>query len=111
MGKYASQTSRQQQSNKYVGGRRRLAIWIGFMVLFLSWAGYTLVNQMSQIADMDTQLVEKGQVQAELDKTVSQLEHEVNRLQDPEYIGQLARKDYGLFRPEETPIRPDVSSP
>ncbi|WP_438348300.1 FtsB family cell division protein [Paenibacillus sp. FA6] len=111
MSKYASQTSRSQQSTKYAGGRRRLVIWMCFMIFFLGWAGYTLMNQRSQIADINMELVKKERTQAESDQSVLQLEYEVNRLQDPEYIGQLARKDYGLYRPEETPIRPDVSSP
>lgn len=110
MGKYASQTTN-QQSTKYVGGRRRLSLWMLFMVLFMSWAGYTLFNQNSQIAETNAELVKKQATKAESDKSVQQLEYEVNRLQDPEYIGQLARKEYGLYRPEEIPIRPDVSSP
>ena len=111
MGKYASQTSSHQQSTKYAGGRRRLTLWMCFMVLFVGWAGYTLINQSSQIAEINNELVKKEDTKAEIDQSVLQLEHEVNRLQDPEYIGQLARKEYGLYRPEETPIRPDVSSP
>ncbi|AOZ92807.1 FtsB family cell division protein [Paenibacillus crassostreae] len=111
MGKYASQASSQQQSIKNAGGRRRLILWICFMLLFLCWAGYTLINQRSQIADMNMELINKETTKTETDQTVLQLEYEVNRLQDPEYIGQLARKDYGLYRPEETPIRPDISSP
>ncbi|OAB42725.1 FtsB family cell division protein [Paenibacillus glacialis] len=111
MGKYASQTSVNQGSTKYAGGRRRLSLWMCFMVLFMSWAGYTLFNQNSQIADTNAELVKKQAAKAASDEAVLQLKHEVNRLQDPEYIGQLARKDYGLYRPEEIPIRPDVSSP
>lgn len=111
MGKYASQTLNNQQATKYAGGRRRLSLWMCFMVLFMGWAGYTLLNQNSQIAVTSDELVKKQATKAESDESVSQLEYEVNRLQDPEYIGQLARKEYGLYRPEEIPIRPDVSSP
>ncbi|OAB43448.1 FtsB family cell division protein [Paenibacillus antarcticus] len=111
MGKYASQTTVNQGSTKYAGGRRRLSLWMCFMVLFMGWAGYTILSQNSQIAVTNAELIEKQAAKAATDKSVLELNYDVNRLQDPEYIGQLARKDYGLYRPEEIPIRPDVSSP
>lgn len=111
MAKYAVQSQTKQKSTKYAGVRRRLTLWMTFMVFFMGWAGYTLLAQSSQIADKSDQLSEKKAKNAEVEKSLVNLQYEVNRLQDPEYIGQLARKEFGLYKPEETPIRPDISNP
>ncbi|MGF7049709.1 cell division protein DivIC [Paenibacillus sp. DS2015] len=111
MAKYAVQSQTKQQSTKYAGARRRLTLWMTFMVFFMGWAAYTLLTQNSQIADKSDQLSEQQAKTAAVEKSLTDLQYEVNRLQDPEYIGQLARKEFGLYKPEETPIRPDISSP
>jgi cell division protein DivIC len=38
-------------------------------------------------------------------QSLDQLEYELNRLKDPEYIGQIAMKKYGLYKPGEIPVR------
>lgn len=88
-----------------VGARRRLRIWMTFMVLFLAWAGYTYYVQADEISGKAQQL---NETKASLDETqqkLEQLKYEISRLQDPEYIGQIAMKKYGLYKPGELPVR------
>ncbi|MEK3870551.1 septum formation initiator family protein [Paenibacillus sp. FSL M7-0831] len=74
------------------------------MVVFLGWACFTMISQQSQIADKSADLAKKKQEQLSVEKTKEQLMTDVKRLNDPEYIGQLARKNFGMYKPGETPI-------
>ncbi|MWV47566.1 septum formation initiator family protein [Paenibacillus sp. HJL G12] len=120
MGKYAAKeqarrqtvkTTQESKSDKSAGARRRIWIWSAFMVIFLGWAGYTLISQQSQIADKSAELAKKTSEQQMTKQSQDQLTTEVKRLNDPEYIGQLARKNYGMYLPGETPIRTEETSP
>ncbi|WP_211749452.1 septum formation initiator family protein [Paenibacillus sp. Marseille-Q4541] len=94
------------QKSKVTGARRRIMLWLAFMVCFTGWAGYTFYNQSTQMADKSAKLAEAKGSKAETDQALEELKQEVNRLQDPEYIGQIARKKYGMYLPGETPIYP-----
>ncbi|MCM3130773.1 septum formation initiator family protein [Paenibacillus provencensis] len=88
------------------GARRRIMLWLTFMVCFTGWAVYTFYSQSVQMADKSAKLEQATKINAEAQKEKTELSNEVERLKDPEYIGQLARKKYGMFMPGETPIYP-----
>ncbi|GIO58259.1 MULTISPECIES: FtsB family cell division protein [Paenibacillus] len=121
MGKYAAspaqtrpqttQKNDKQPAGHHAGARRRIFLWLTFMILFMGWAGYTFIDQNSQIADKSSELSKKLKLEAQTTQTKAQLERDVKRLNDPEYIGQLARKKYGLYLPGETPIHAESTSP
>ncbi|GIO69571.1 septum formation initiator family protein [Paenibacillus sp. JTLBN-2024] len=120
MGKYAAreqartQTAKSKQEAGTVqnaGARRRILIWASFMVVFLGWACFTMISQQSQIADKSADLAKKKQEQLSVEKTKEQLMTDVKRLNDPEYIGQLARKNFGMYKPGETPIHAEETGP
>ncbi|MDR0270146.1 septum formation initiator family protein [Paenibacillus sp.] len=120
MGKYAAKEqartskAKMNQENKAeqkAGARRRILIWVSFMVIFMLWATYSFISQQSQIADKSAELAKKKVEQDNTEKSKQQLTYEVKRLKDPEYIGQLARKNYGMYLPGETPIHTEESSP
>lgn len=90
-------------SNKN-GAHKRLRIWIAFMALFLGWAVYTFVNQSIHLSAKKEQLVVQQQKQQEAQAALAQSQAELKRLEDPEYIGQIARKQYGMYLPGEKPI-------
>ncbi|MCM3786505.1 septum formation initiator family protein [Neobacillus mesonae] len=94
------------QKSKVTGARRRIMLWLAFIVCFTGWAGYTFYNQSVQIADKNAKLEQANQINSDTEQEMTELKSEVERLQDPEYIGQLARKKYGMFMPGETPIYP-----
>ncbi|WP_339300861.1 septum formation initiator family protein [Paenibacillus sp. FSL K6-2441] len=85
--------------------KRRLRIWMGFMVLFLSWAGYTFISQAGEIGSKSQELAERQAAKAASEQSLNQLKYEIDRLNDPEYIGQIAMKKYGLYKPGEIPVR------
>lgn len=97
--------ARSQKSN-VTGARRRIMLWLAFMICFTGWAGYTFFNQSTQMADKSAKLQEIKVTKTETDQALEELKQEVSRLQDPEYIGQIARKKYGMYLPGETPIYP-----
>ncbi|MDO7908583.1 septum formation initiator family protein [Paenibacillus sp. JX-17] len=89
---------------KYAGGRRRIMIWLVSMLLFAGWAACTFFSQSSQLEDKKAKLAKQEQDKAEMQQAVKQLQYEVGRLQDSEYIGQLVRSKYGMYKPGEVPI-------
>lgn len=95
-------TSKSPKSN---GARRRIRLWMGFMVLFIGWAGYTYIAQSGEIGAKADQLSQQQAAKEENEQILNQLKYELNRLQDPEYIGQIAMKKYGLYKPGEIPVR------
>lgn len=99
-----SSTPSLSNSNAHAGGRRRVMIWLIVVLLFVIWAGVTFFTQAVSIAEQNKTLAQKEQEQQSVAASQQQLQYEINRLQDPEYIGDMARSKYGLFRPEETPI-------
>ncbi|GIO94546.1 FtsB family cell division protein [Paenibacillus lactis] len=109
MGRYAEppnskkQASGQTQANTQ-GARRRKRIFFTIMALFLIWAGSSLWSQNDRIRKQNEALEEKQQQYKVIEQSMNQLQHEVERLNDPEYIGQIARKKFGLYLPNETPI-------
>lgn len=94
------------QKKKVTGARRRIMLWLAFMICFTGWAGYTFINQSTQMADKSAKLQEIKVTQTKTEQALEELKQEVGRLQDPEYIGQIARKKYGMYLPGETPIYP-----
>ncbi|MFC4600586.1 FtsB family cell division protein [Cohnella hongkongensis] len=87
------------------GARRRLKLLLFVVILFLSWAGYVLITQSGQIDDRSRQLEEANRKLADAQARNEELKLQIERLNDDEYIGQLARKEHGLGLPGEVPIR------
>lgn len=107
----AQSNTKKQNAAKSVGARRRLRIWLTFMILFMGWASYTYIAQSGEIGDKSHQLAERQASKEQHEQTLEQLKYEINRLKDPEYIGQIAMKKYGLFKPGEIPLRISESDP
>lgn len=87
------------------GAKRRLRLWMGFMILFLGWAGYMFLSQSGEIGVKSQQMAERQASKTVSEQSLNQLKYEINRLKDPEYIGQIAMKKYGLYKPGEIPVR------
>ncbi|WEK54288.1 MAG: septum formation initiator family protein [Candidatus Cohnella colombiensis] len=89
------------------GVRRRLKLLIFLMILFMSWAVYVLFTQYGQINDRTTQLREADKQLSDAVIRSEQLKQEIVKLNDQEYVSELARKDQGLGYPGEVPINID----
>lgn len=64
-----------------------------------------MFSQSSVIADKAAQLEESQTVKIASETKFGEVKSEIKRLQDPEYIAQIARKEYNMYKPEEIPIR------
>ena len=87
------------------GARRRLKLLLVVVVLFMSWAVYTLFLQYHQNSIRTAQLRDEQAKLAEAQKKNDSLKQEIVRLNDPEYIGQIARKEQGMGLPGEKSIQ------
>ncbi|GGG07961.1 hypothetical protein GCM10010912_60710 [Paenibacillus albidus] len=87
------------------GAKRRRFIWVFSVVVFFAWAGYTFIAQNTLITDKSQLLAEKQESQKNVTASLNQLKYEVTRLNNDEYIGQLARKWYNMYPKGETAIR------
>lgn len=98
-------TATANQSTGNAGSKRRLRIWAMFITLFMCWAAYTFIGQLKEAKVTKVQLTEiKKQVD---DSTLQskQLQQQIDRLNDPEYIRQLATKEQGMVTPGEQQIQ------
>jgi len=87
------------------GARRRLRLLAIVVVLFMSWAVYTLFLQYHQSSVRAAQLHEAKDKLATAQLKSDSLKKEIQRLNDPEYIGQIARKEQGMGLPGEQSIQ------
>ncbi|GGA50937.1 FtsB family cell division protein [Paenibacillus physcomitrellae] len=106
----AAASQRERKANNNPGAKRRLRLWLCFVILFVGWAGYVFYSQTSELHEKSKQLAQVRTKEQATQESLNQLKYEINRLNDPEYIGQLARKKYGLYKPGETPIRKSTDS-
>lgn len=87
--------------------KRRYKLWMMFIVLFMGWAGYTLFGQMQQQKATYSKLTTvESRIEATRAET-ERLKHEVERLNDPEYISQIATKEQGMVKEGEQQIFSD----
>ncbi|MCL6606018.1 MAG: septum formation initiator family protein [Paenibacillus sp.] len=109
MGRFSAEEKNNYIKSSAAGTKRRKFIWLFSVVLFLGWAGYTFFTQSALIADKKEELAKKQETNENISKSLLQLKYEVSRLNDNEYIGQLARKWYNIYPEGETPIRTEQS--
>ncbi|GKU77082.1 septum formation initiator family protein [Paenibacillus sp. L3-i20] len=97
-------TATAKKSKDRSPAKRRYRIWMTFIVLFMGWATYTLFGQMQQQKTTNAKLttIESGLEASKLETEA--LKREVERLNDPEYISQLATKEQGMVKQGEQQI-------
>jgi cell division protein DivIC len=93
------------ETTAYAGSRRRLRLWFAFVAIFMAWALYTWLNQMSVHGDTGVKLAAMQEKLAERAAESAALQLQIERLGDPEYIKELARKEQGMIMPGEKPIQ------
>ncbi|RCW41406.1 FtsB family cell division protein [Paenibacillus prosopidis] len=89
------------------GTKRRFKLWMMFIVLFMGWAAYTIFGQMKQ---QDATNVRLSTIQGQIDASTKESEaikQQIERLNDPEYIAQLATKEQGMVKKGEQQIFSD----
>jgi Septum formation initiator len=91
-------------SNKASGAKRRYKLWLMFIVMFLCWAAYTLYGQMTEGMATGEKLASIEAQMEEAQQETERLKHEIEKLNDPEYIAQLATKEQGMVKQGERQI-------
>lgn len=76
-----------------------LLILLGFGLIFLIFNGYHEIQKMKQLAQKRETLIHLNQ---DLNRRNEEMYREITRLQrDPGYLEEIARKEFGLVRPDE----------
>lgn len=87
------------------GSKRRIKLAMIVVALFMSWMAYIYFGQMKQQTAVELKL---STVQKQLEDSTQesqQLQLQIDRLNDPEYIEQLATKEQGMVNPGEQQIQ------
>ncbi|WP_127571149.1 FtsB family cell division protein [Paenibacillus xylaniclasticus] len=94
---------RQSGQSAASGTKRRMRFYIAGIVIFSCWALYALINQEHRLNVESGRLSEAKSEKAATERQIANLKQEIERLHDPEYIGQLANKQ-GMVREGEKVI-------
>ncbi|WP_424768633.1 FtsB family cell division protein [Paenibacillus sp. sgz302251] len=89
------------------GSRRRFKLLMMIVVLFMGWAAYIIFGQMQE---KDATSVRLATVQEQINASTIEteaLKREIERLNDQEYIEQLATKEQGMVKKGEQQIFSD----
>lgn len=88
------------QSNK-LGQKRRIRLFMFIVLIFSIWTGYTIYLQSGVLAEKEEQLQKLKQEEAAVQQKQAELAYKVSRLNDKEYVAEIARKHYNLSKPGE----------
>lgn len=94
-----------RNTTAHAGSKRRRKLWFVVVASFMAWAVYTLFNQHNSYAETEMRLAEIKRQLAESEAISASLQQQIERLSDPEYIQELARKEQGMIVPGEQPIQ------
>ncbi|AOM84615.1 FtsB family cell division protein [Salisediminibacterium beveridgei] len=92
----------EQRLKRRRGLMRRLSVFAAVILLFTGFAGFTIYQQSEQMAEQEAEIARLEVQQQELKSEELRLESEIESLQDPEYIAEIARRDFFLTKPGET---------
>lgn len=95
-----TRTTRGSSQKLHPAVRRRRLIWLGFMVVFFCWAVIELVIQQFRIMDREEQLAAKREELAAVQAETQELHQAIKKLNDEDYLLELAHK-LGYSKPGE----------
>ncbi|MDQ1910936.1 septum formation initiator family protein [Paenibacillus sp. GD4] len=78
-------------------GRRKRILLIG-LACFFSWAGITLWNQHGKIGERSMKVSALDQKLSEVQKVNSDLNRDIQRLNDREYLEQIIQRDMNYVK-------------
>jgi cell division protein DivIC len=84
------------------GQKRRIRLFMFFVLCIAVWTGYTLYLQSDALAEKEAQLEALKLEAAAVQQQQAELTYKVSRLNDKEYIAELARKHFFYTKPGET---------
>lgn len=84
-----------------LGQKRRIRLVMFFVLCFAIWTGYTAYLQSGILSAKEKELEQLNQEATAVKQTQAELSYKVSRLNDKEYIAELARKEFFLSKPGE----------
>ncbi|MBU9710174.1 FtsB family cell division protein [Evansella tamaricis] len=81
---------------------RRLTVFGFVFIMILTFAGVTMFNQNAILAELNGKKSDLENELLYLQEQERNLAEEIDLLQDPEYIAEIARRDFFLTKPGET---------
>ncbi|MET3291320.1 septum formation initiator family protein [Brevibacillus fluminis] len=93
--------SKNQAPANNKGQKRRMRIFMFFVLLFSIWTGYTAYLQSGLLTEKEEQLKQLQAASVAEQKLQAELAYKANRLNDKEYLAELARKQWYLTKPGE----------
>ncbi len=84
------------------GQKRRMRLFFFFILCFFVWTGYTFYLQSGVLAQKETELEALKKESAVLLQQQEELTYEASRLNDQEYLAELARKRIYYTKPGES---------
>ena len=86
--------------------KRKFNVINFLFIVFVMYFAYTAFNQYEMLLDLNGQIEEKEMVKAEVEKEVSGLKEDVEKLKDEdallEIVEKIARDQYKMVKPNET---------
>ena len=95
-------TATRRKTKRARGARKRLRILGLAFAALLIWAGFTAWSQMERIAERKAQLETLQDKLEASQRENEESKREIERLNDPEYLQERARKDLQYVKPGET---------
>lgn len=93
--------SKKQTPANNKGQKRRMRIFMFFVLLFSIWTGYTAYLQSGLLTEKEEQLKQLQAASVSEQQLQAELAYKANRLNDKEYLAELARKQWYLTKPGE----------
>ncbi|MED4755443.1 septum formation initiator family protein [Brevibacillus choshinensis] len=84
------------------GQKRRMRLFFFFILCFFVWTGYTLYLQSGVLSQKESELGALKQESAVLLQQQEELTYDASRLNDQEYLAELARKRIYYTKPGES---------
>lgn len=83
------------------GQKRRKRLLALIVIPFCIWAGFTWYDQQAVLLAKKEEKVKVQQTFDQVKLENEELKYQVNKLNDNDYIAELARRDYHLSKPGE----------
>lgn len=83
------------------GQKRRKKLLAVIIIPFCVWAGFTWYDQQSALLSKKEELTKVQQQYDQVKLENEELNYQVKKLNDKEYIAEIARRDYHLAKPGE----------
>jgi cell division protein DivIC len=93
---------REEKERRKKGLKRRLSVFGGAIGAFMIFAVITLFQQHNAIESQEQENYQLETQLSDMKEEGTALEEEIEALHNPEYIAELARRDYFLTKPNET---------